>query len=323
MPLHLEQCNFLLTYKCIAKCRHCRYLASPNRKGVMTVKDFQAYMTVLASEQSLRWIVFRGGEPFLFYKTLKRCIEIAHRLGQKKIAVVTSGHWGGNQTNAQKKLLELKTAGLSSIWFSVDAFHQEFVPFHSVHTAINAARTIGFDEIVITSQFLGTVNARNTFNSRTEECLERLRLPEDFTIVRNPIVLEGRASHQLARYLNSKPASLHGKCVLPSWAGETLKDPRTIEIDFEGNVSICLGLCIGNAKTESLSEIIRNYDYTKHPIMRLLAENGPHKLTELANTTRNFNLREFVNECHMCYELRKQLRGCYPESLAPQSCYAE
>lgn len=321
--MNLEGCDFLLTFKCVAKCRHCPYMASPFRKGVMAVDDFKNYMTVLADEQSLDWIAFNGGEPFLFYKTLKRCIEIAHRLGQREISVFTSGYWGGSQANAQFKLHELKKAGLTSIYFSVDAFHQEFVPFRSARTAINAARAIGFDEIAVTSQFLGSIDSKNRFNMKTQQYREMLRLPEDFKIDRYALSIEGRAVDQLASYLRCKAGIPQGRCVLPDWVGETLKDPKTIEIDSFGNVTICPGLCIGNAKTELLSKIIREYDYRRHPMIKLLVDGGPYRLLELPEATGRISHGKYVNECHLCYELRRQLRGCYPESLAPETCYKE
>jgi hypothetical protein len=289
----------------------------------MAVNDFQKYMTTLANEQSLDWITFRGGEPFLFYETLKRCIEIGYRLGQREVAVITNGHWGGSSRNAQTKLQELKKVGLTSICFSVDAFHQEFIPFRSVHTAINAARAIGFNKIVVTSHFLGSIDSKNSFNQKTEEYLERLHLPEDFTIDRHSLSVEGRAAEQLAGYLRCKAGIPSGKCVLPDSAGETLKDPKTIEIDFLGNVTICPGLCIGNGKKESLSRIIREYDYKQHLIIKLLVEGGPHELLGLLDDRGNVGYGKYVSSCHLCYELRRQLRARYPEFLAPESCYGE
>jgi hypothetical protein len=289
----------------------------------MTVQDFQNYMTTLSKEQSLSWIAFSGGEPFLFYKTLRRCIQLAHRLGQKNITVFTSGHWGGNQTKAQKKLQELKHAGLTAIQFSVDAFHQEFIPFHSVHTAIDTARTTGLDEITVISQYLGPVYSKNPFNEKTELYLERLRLPKDFKTIRTSLPIEGRACDQLRNHLGSTTTLRNTKCTLPSWIGETLKNPKTIEIDFLGNVTICPGLCIGNTKTEPLARILQEYDYAQHPIIKTIVENGPDKIPELKQPKRGIGNEKHVNACHLCYESRRQLRGCYPESLAPESCYEE
>lgn len=288
----------------------------------MTVKDFRTYMAALADEQSLERITFRGGEPFLFFKTLKRCIEITRRLGRREIAVVTNGYWGGNPTNAQKKLQELKKAGLSSIWFSVDAFHQEFVPFRSVRTAVNAARAIGFDKTIVVSYFLNTVDSRNPFNSRTEEYVKKLYLPENSEHMRYPLIMEGRASDKLTGYLKNMRV-ISGKCALPFRNAGTLKDPTTIEIDLMGNVMICPGICIGNAKTEPLSRIIKEYDHAKHPIIEPLSENGPRGLYSLHELVENAQSRKYASECHMCYTLRRQLRTRYPEYLTPENCYKE
>jgi len=323
MPMVLKGCDFLLTFKCVAKCRHCSYRGSPERSGVMSVDDFRRYMTVLATEQSLDWITFHGGEPFLFYKTLVRCIEIAHKLGQKEIAVITNGYWGGSQTNAQTKLRELKKAGLTSVFFSVDAFHQEHVPFRSVHTAINVARAVDFEKITVSSCYLGSVDSDNSFNRKTEECLKRLKLPDDFQIDKHSLNVQGRATDTLTSNLKHRAGIPQGKCVLPYWAGETLKDPKVIEIDYMGNVSICPGLCIGNTKNESLSKTLRDYDYRKHPIIKLLAEHGPCKLIDLLESKTQIQPGKYVNECHLCYELRNQLRASFLELLAPENCYEE
>ena len=298
-------------------------MSSPLRYGVMAVDDFKDYMTVLTHQQSLGWITFNGGEPFLFYKTLKRCIEIAHKLGQKEIGVFTSGYWGGNQTNARRKLHELKKAGLSSICFSVDAFHQEFVPFRSVRTAINAARTLGFNKLIVTSRFLGSVDSRNPFNVKTEELLVRLSSSEDVTIERKPLYIEGRAADLLANFLRHKAESPRGMCALPSRTDGTLRNPTVIQIDPSGNVTVCPGLCIGNAKAESLSRILNEYDFEHNPILKLLVQRGPSRLLELPEARDIEVLARWVSDCHMCYELRRHLRACYPEFLTPESCYSE
>lgn len=323
MPMSLEGCEFLLTFKCVAKCRHCFYRASSLGQGVMAVDDFSNYMSVLARDQSLDWIIFGGGEPFLFYKTLKRCIEIAYKLGQKEIGLITNGYWGGNQTNAQRKLQELKKAGLSSIWLSVDAFHQEFVPFRSVHTALDVARAIGFNKLAVTSRFLGSAGSRNPFNIKTEALLERLGSAEDFTIERKPLLIEGRAADELARYFQHKAGSPKGSCILLLQAGAALKTPTSIQIDPSGNVTICPGLCIGNAKIESLSAILKEYNYEHNLIMELLVQKGPSGLLELPEAKGSVTLAKCVSDCHVCYELRRHLRACYPEFLAPESCYGE
>lgn len=289
----------------------------------MTVVDFKSYMTTLVREQSLNWILIHGGEPFLFFKTLERCIEIAQRLGQKGIGLITNGYWGGNQTNAQRKLQRLKKAGLSTIVFSVDAFHQEFVPFRSVHIALDAARKIGFDRIVVASRFLGSVESRNPFNIKTEEFLKKLGPTEGFTVERKLLHVEGRAADQLATHLQHRLAPLDSTCVLQLRTNSTLKNPKVIQIDPFGNVTICPGLCIGNTKIQPLSRILKEYDCERGPIMKLLAKKGPSKLLDLPEAQGSGGSGKYVSDCHVCYELRRRLRTCYPEFLAPEGCYSE
>ena len=67
-----------------------------------------------------------------------------------------------------------------------------------------------------------------------------------------------------------------------------------------------------------LSELDRTYDHRSHPIIAPLVAGGPAQLA------REYNVEledAYVDECHMCYEVRKALIDKFPQYLGPRQVY--
>jgi len=63
---------------------------------------------------------------------------------------------------------------------------------------------------------------------------------------------------------------------------------------------------------------MRGYDAARHPIVGPLVEGGPAQLAE------QFEFpvwHGFVDECHLCYTIRKSLVPLFPLYLAPAQVY--
>ena len=135
-----------------------------------------------------------------------------------------------------------------------------------------------------------------------------------------PLSFTGRASTLTNNAKKMKTEDLT-ECNLPYWIGGSLADPETIEIDCEGNVTLCPGISIGNAKKESIIEILENYDVYAHPILSRLHEGGLLNLLELAEEKGFVKEKYYMDNCHFCYEMRKFLRPFYQDYLSPMGCY--
>ena len=81
---------------------------------------------------------------------------------------------------------------------------------------------------------------------------------------------------------------------------------------------MCQGVSMGNMWQTPLSELVRDYDYTQHPICAPLVEGGPALLAEKYNVDHE---ETYVDECHLCFLVRKALTGRFPEHLAPPQVY--
>jgi MoaA/NifB/PqqE/SkfB family radical SAM enzyme len=316
----LQGLDLLLTYKCVSACEHCLYCARPQAEGVMTLEDARTY---LEQAGSIRWISIHGGEPFLYFDTLIEVVKTAKRMGIDDIWVMTNCYWAKSIGPAKDRLTALKNAGCSHIWFSADAFHQAFIPLERVKTALEAAKGLNFPSIILNSLFLGDERDDNTYNTQTRKIIAELGDMKDVITRWEPfsigvsLSVVGRAAEHLACYLKKKEVP-QGKCVLPPYLGD-LESPDAFEIDPFGWVLLCPGVSVGNAKKKPLSEIIEDYDPSTIPVLKKVREEGPKGLLKEA-VAKGYTPGTYVNECHLCYDVRKYLRKDYP-NLAPEICY--
>ena len=321
--MNITNLDFLLTYRCNARCKHCSYQAGPQRQKFIPAEQAQAWLVELNGIQPLQTVTIHGGEPFLFFKEMLSILAKARELGIKQRWVITNGFWAENVVEAKARLKALKQAGLSAITFSVDGFHQEHVSFDTVRIGIESAMLLGLDRVAVDSYFLYSEDNDNAYNKRTKEYQEKLKDIPGLVVNSFTASFEGRAAALLVEYEYRKDNIPQQGCHPPGWLGSSLEDPETIEIDSEGNVTLCPGISIGNAREEPLTAVVSRYDCKSHPIIKVIVERGPVGLLELARSHGYKQNQNFVNQCHLCYEMRKYLCRRYDQYLAPLGCYRE
>ena len=67
-----------------------------------------------------------------------------------------------------------------------------------------------------------------------------------------------------------------------------------------------------------MSQVVREYDGPGHPIIGPLLRGGPAELV------RAFSLpheETYVDECHLCFLMRRALLDRFPQYLAPRQVY--
>ncbi len=126
-------------------------------------------------------------------------------------------------------------------------------------------------------------------------------------------MFRGRAADKLTEGLPRRPRETLTTC-----PHENLASPGRVHVDPFGFVHLCQGLCMGNLWKTPLAEMVRDYDVGRHPLAGPLARGGP---AELARVYDLPHAEGYVDECHFCYELRKQLLARFPEYLAPRQVY--
>jgi wyosine [tRNA(Phe)-imidazoG37] synthetase (radical SAM superfamily) len=320
--IRLKGLDLLLTYKCTGRCAHCCYRAGPHRRETMSLAEVERYLAAVAGQPLERILLF-GGEPFLVPELLRASVRRASKLA--RVFVFTNGDWATDRNTARQRLSDLQVAGLDYILFSVDGFHQAHVPLERVAIGIEAARELGYGTINIDNRCLGEPEADNFYNQRTQQSMTRLAEMCDLSKVRvsqGPSQMVGRAADQLAPFLPTQTTP-PAQCPLPDYLGGDLRAPTAVEIHPGGWVNLCAGLSLGNSHQRPLNEILAAYDPDAHPIIRVLAREGPAGLLRLARR-KGFSLPGgYVDGCHLCYQARSFLHTRYPDHLAPAYVYTE
>jgi hypothetical protein len=279
-------------------CDHCFVWGSPDQSGVMTTEQVRDVFDQGQAIGSVQAAWFEGGEPFLYYGQLLEGLRLAKDRGWST-GIVSNGYWATSREDALASLRPLIEAGLDDLLLSEDALHgsdEEPLPSN----AIAAAEELGLGK--------GTIAMRNA-----DASIEGPFTPKGEPITGGAIRFRGRAARELAAGLPGRPWEELVTC-----PHEELASPARVHVDSQGYVHICQGMAMGNLFEAPLADLLAAYVPERHPVCGPLLSGGPAALS------REYDLphaESYVDECHMCFEMRDRLRGQFPEYLAPDQMY--
>ena len=293
----LEQIHFLLTYTCNYECDHCFLYCSPNAEGTFTLDQIQKVLNDAKNIKTVEWIYFEGGEPFLYYPLMLKGLQLAKAMGFKT-GIVTNNYWATTIEDAKLWLKPIIESGIDDLSLSDDSFHQDDTDNNSAKIAAEAAKELGF-----------SVNSI---------CIEKpsIQAPSDdkgAPVVGGGALFKGRAVEKLIDGLPTRPSDSFTEC-----KHEELVRPMRVHIDSFGNVQVCQGISLGNMWQKPLSQIVKEYDATIHPICGPLISGGPSELAQAYDVKLDDT---FIDECHYCYTVRRTLTKRFPEYLTPLQVY--
>ena len=296
----LNGIHFLLTYSCNFECDHCFLYCGPSARGVFSSTQLKEILADSENIESIDNVFFEGGEPFLYYPLLVEGIKIA-RSYDLDVGIVTNAYWATTYEDALIWLEPLKQAGVSTIGLSDDTFHYGDKVDTPPKNAYKACKSLGIDCNYY------------CIEAPTVETLSATSSQKGEPIVGGNTVFKGRAVETLTEGLPSKDWQTFTAC-----KREELINPGRVHLDPFGNVHICQGVIIGNVFERPLSEIMKSYEPGNHPIVGPLKTGGP---VALANELQITHGDRFIDECHFCFTLRKNLVDEFPEQLGPRQVY--
>jgi len=294
----LREVHLILTYSCTEECDHCFVWGSPQQSGVMTLEQTRRIFDQGQALGSVESISFEGGEPFLYYAALLEGMREA-RARSWNTEVITNAYWATSPEDAALWLRPLAQAGLGGLLLSEDAYHgsnEQSLPGN----AAAAAHELGIG--------CGTIAIRDAAAST-----EAPSSAKGEAVKGGPVLFRGRAVSQLTPGLPRKPWQELVTC-----PHEELTSPIRMHIDPLGYVHLCQGLVMGNLFQTPLMEMLAAYVPERHPICDPLLSGGPAALARAHDLP---HADSYVDECHMCYEMRDHLRERFPEHLAPAQMY--
>jgi len=291
--------HFLLTYACNFECDHCFLFCGPFREGTFTIDQIRRVYEEMAKIDTMEWVYFEGGEPFLYYPIMVEGLRLAKGM-KLKTGIVSNAYWGTAVEDAELWLRPLSQLDISDLSLSDDAFHQGEGGVNTARIAMQAAKNLGFPA--------GSICIEEPVVQRSIDEESRGE-----PVIGGNAMFRGRAVEKLIKDLPRKSYKEFTEC-----PHEELVRPKRIHIDPFGHTHICQGISMGNMWQTPLSELDTTYDASQHPICGPLVKGGP---AELAREYDVDHEEKYVDACHFCYEVRKSLIDRFPEYLAPRQVY--
>jgi hypothetical protein len=294
--MELNGIHLLLTYQCTFECDHCFVWGSPFQTGTMTLNNLRTIFNQAKEVSAIEWIYFEGGEPFLYYQVMLAGIKLANEFGYK-VGIVTNSYWATSEEDALLWLSPL--AGMvQDLTISSDLFHfSEKISQQSKFVTKAADKlNIPLGVICIEQPDILSISSKGQIPSESSSVMYR-----------------GRAADKLTHNALFQSANNFTDC-----PHENLRNPGRVHIDPFGNMHICQGISIGNIFSLSISEVCNNHNPDTHPIISPLLNGGPVQLADQYNIPHQDT---YADACHMCYEVRKSLRGVFPDTLLPDQMF--
>lgn len=292
--------HFLLSYTCTWECDHCFVYSGPDAPGTFTITQIADILRELGKINTVEWIYFEGGEPFLFYPVMLEGLRLAGEMGFKT-GIVTNAYWATSEKDAELWLKPLTDLRVSDVSISVDSFHFDDEEHNEAVRAVTVAKRLGLPVNSICIERPVVKGVRPDDREKGEP------------VVGGTVMFKGRAAEKLIEGLPKRPWEEFTECPY-----EDLEDPGRVHIDNYGNVHLCQGLSIGNCWETPISKLVQDYRAESHPICYPLVKGGP---AQLAKDYGIQTVEEYVDACHLCYSVRKSLIGKFPQFLAPEQIY--
>lgn len=295
--MKLSGLHILLTYQCTFECDHCFVWGSPWQSGTLTIDQIRQILHQAKDTQTIEWIYFEGGEPFLYYVPLLQGVQLAADMGFQ-VGLVTNSYWANSQEDALEWLKPFKGL-LQDLSVSSDLFHYDEMLSRQASYASQAAEKLGIP--------VGVISIAQPEEADAPSVIGQLPLGD------SKVMFRGRAAEKLISLASSHPWETFTEC-----PEEDLKEPGRVHLDPFGNLHICQGISMGNLFQKPLAEICQIFNPNEHPVIGPLLSGGPAELVRKYDLP---HVEQYADACHLCYIARKMLRSSLSEILMPDQMY--
>jgi hypothetical protein len=290
--------HILLTLKCTNECDHCFLHCGPGREATFTLGQLQTLVHQVKQLGTVSVVYFEGGEPFLFYPLLLEGLRMVRAAGFDA-GIVTNGYWATSVEDGLHWLRPICDLGIVDFSLSDDEFHH-------------------FDKNDRKAEFAREAAERLSIPTATI-CIEPPRVSPTADgrrgkpVIGGGVLFKGRAAEKLTARL-----PLRDPKELTACPHEDLLSPERVHVDAYGNVHLCQGLSMGNIWEKGPFNLVREYDAQNHPVAGPLVRGGPIRLAKEHGLEIGDS---YVDECHLCYTVRKKLLPRFPQYLTPKEAY--
>ncbi len=306
-----------LTYQCSAACEHCRFWCTAAPGEAIDHDLAMDCIRTLQRVNGLDFVVLTGGEPGLVPELTHAIASGARQLGMQ-VRVESNASWATSEQAARAFLEPLYQCG-ARVCFSMDAFHEKFIPIDRVEQAVHVSDSLG-GRYSFEVAFLDRENPSHPMDVRTAEIVAEMerRVGHPLRVYRGGILFKGRPAERLAGLVAAGRGVPDCLCeAVPWWPNGWLRTLDVIILDPRGNLSKGCGIIFGNVRRQPVEQIVAEYDAEKHPIFSVLLTEGPLGLARRAAELGYQIKADYADRCHLCQEATEILRATCPDLLAP------
>lgn len=236
----LERLEFVMTYACTGKCRHC---SEAGKDAGFRLDGSSAATAVLraAAVYNISSVMAFGGEPLLCIYELAKIMRAAKNAGVMSRQIITSGFFSRDKEKISRTVQILAESGINDVLLSVDAFHQETIPLEPVKLFAKELIELGVS-VRTNPAWLVSKDDSNRYNLKTRELVSELEALGAAQNGGNIIFPEGNALRYLGEYFNGgslpenpykqNPEDVRAICVNPDCTlyGEDIRNRDILEI---------------------------------------------------------------------------------------------
>ena len=305
--MDINRIEFIITWQCGGKCRHCQMGDSINMRGahrhVLPEYATEAVKKI-ASVCDVKSVMTFGGEPLYYPEVTTAIHKVAKACGIATRQLITNGYFTNNAEKSRTVAHALTDVGVNSLLLSIDAFHQEHIPIAPVYQFAHDIIHAKIPGAVLYPTWLVNAEHQNAYNAKTRDILKKFsNLPIAVGGHKNNVILLGQAANLLRGYYEKTELNLsEHRC-------SELLTLADIAIVPNGNVMAC-GFPIGNIYQEDVLDIIARYNPYENEAMLAMVQGGVSGLRRYAEKQGvAVDALEYCDACDLCGALTKHLEA--------------
>ncbi len=246
---NLNRMEFVLTWACTGKCKHCSQGDHAASGKCLDEKAAVRAVREVAEVFGIKSLMTFGGEPLLHWKTVCSIHAAARESKIPSREIITNGYFTKDMDVMRTAVHELGQSGINGMLLSVDAFHQETIPIEIVR---QFAEMVLAEEIPVKTNpaWLVSADADHPYNRETRDIVRQFENMGIQQASGNVIFPSGNAKIYLKEYFEAGMEPENPYIEDPT-------DVRAICIGPDGDV---LG---GNIYEKRILDILSGYEPPK------------------------------------------------------------
>lgn len=303
--LQLDRIEFMSTYHCPGRCKHCSVADRLNAPGPhhVPVEESAAAIRWLQENYPIQSIMTFGGEPLLYPEVICTLHSTARDCGIPKRQIITNGYFSKRPERIRQVAKELIEAGVNHILLSVDAFHQETIPLEPVLEFARCMQELSPGTLHLSPSWVVNQEHDNEWNTRTREIIAAFKGLGISARYGNDISVAGNAAKYLTEYYPAPKLDLNEGCGSQPYT-EPLDQIRSLSIEPNGDVVAC-AYPIGNLHRQTMAEIAGGYDPHDNPFTSAVLTDGAGGLLQAAEQAGvPVNTAKCYSVCDLCRQIK-------------------